>query len=118
MHDLSASLALLTSPAIPFFFLGTAAALARSDLSTPEPVAKALSLYLMLCIGFKGGIEARGGAERRFPVSGRHPRGAQRPDAACRLRHSQADPKTDTSFFVTRSLAITFPFNLPLGIAL
>ena len=59
MPDLSASLALLTSPAILFFFLGAAAAMARSDLSIPEPVAKVLSLYLMLCIGFKGGVEAR-----------------------------------------------------------
>lgn len=59
MPDLSASLALLTSPAILFFFIGAAAALARSDLAIPEPVAKALSLYLMLCIGFKGGVEAR-----------------------------------------------------------
>ncbi len=59
MPDLSASLALLTSPAILFFFLGAAAAFARSDLSIPEPIAKALSLYLMLCIGFKGGVEAR-----------------------------------------------------------
>jgi len=59
MPDLSASLALLTSPAILFFFLGAAAALARSDLTIPEPVAKVLSLYLMLCIGFKGGVEAR-----------------------------------------------------------
>lgn len=59
MPDLFASLALLTSPAILFFFLGAAAAFARSDLSIPEPIAKALSLYLMLCIGFKGGVEAR-----------------------------------------------------------
>ena len=59
MPDLSASLALLTSPAILFFFLGALAAFARSDLSIPEPVAKALSLYLMFCIGFKGGVEAR-----------------------------------------------------------
>lgn len=59
MPDLSASLDLLTSPAILFFFLGAAAAFARSDLSIPEPIAKALSLYLMLCIGFKGGVEAR-----------------------------------------------------------
>lgn len=59
MPDLSASLALLTSPAILFFFIGAAAAFARSDLAIPEPVAKALSLYLMLCIGFKGGVEAR-----------------------------------------------------------
>lgn len=59
MPDLSASLALLTSPAILFFFVGAAAAFARSDLTIPEPVSKALSLYLMLCIGFKGGVEAR-----------------------------------------------------------
>ena len=59
MPDLSASLALLTSPAILFFFIGAAAAFARSDLAIPEPVSKALSLYLMLCIGFKGGVEAR-----------------------------------------------------------
>jgi hypothetical protein len=59
MPDLSASLALLSSPAILFFFLGAAAAFARSDLSIPEPISKALSLYLMLCIGFKGGVEAR-----------------------------------------------------------
>lgn len=59
MPDLSASLALLSSPAIMFFFLGAAAAFARSDLSIPEPISKALSLYLMLCIGFKGGVEAR-----------------------------------------------------------
>lgn len=59
MIDLSASLALLTAPAILFFFVGAAAAFARSDLTVPEPVSKALSLYLMLCIGFKGGVEAR-----------------------------------------------------------
>ena len=59
MPDLTASLALLTSPAILFFFVGALAAFARSDLAIPEPVSKALSLYLMLCIGFKGGVEAR-----------------------------------------------------------
>jgi len=59
MPDFSTSLALLTSPAILFFFVGAAAAFARSDLSIPGSVAKGLSLYLMLCIGFKGGVEAR-----------------------------------------------------------
>jgi len=59
MPDFSTSLALLTSPAILFFFIGAAAAFARSDLAIPDSVAKALSLYLMLCIGFKGGVEAR-----------------------------------------------------------
>jgi hypothetical protein len=59
MPDLAASLGLLTSPAILFFFVGALAAFARSDLAIPEPIGKALSLYLMLCIGFKGGVEAR-----------------------------------------------------------
>ena len=47
----------LLSPIVLFFVIGLAAALARSDLSIPEPFAKALSLYLMLAIGFKGGAE-------------------------------------------------------------
>jgi hypothetical protein len=37
------------------FALGLLAALARSDLSVPEAAAKALSLYLLFAIGFKGG---------------------------------------------------------------
>ena len=45
----------LLSPIILFFALGFAAALARSDLSVPEAIAKGMSLYLLLAIGFKGG---------------------------------------------------------------
>ena len=45
----------LISPIILSFALGLAAALARSDLSVPEAVAKGLSLYLLFAIGFKGG---------------------------------------------------------------
>ncbi len=45
----------LLSPMVLFFALGFAASLARSDLSVPEQVAKAVALYLMLAIGFKGG---------------------------------------------------------------
>jgi hypothetical protein len=57
----------LTSPMVLFFALGLGAALARSDLSIPEAVAKMLALYLMLAIGFKGGAElARGGIEGRM----------------------------------------------------
>ncbi|HAE01074.1 MAG TPA: sodium-dependent bicarbonate transport family permease [Rhodospirillaceae bacterium] len=48
----------LISPPVLFFALGLVAALARSDLSIPEAIAKALSLYLMLAIGFKGGVAA------------------------------------------------------------
>lgn len=50
-----------------FFALGLAAALARSELSIPDAIAKALALYLMLAIGFKGGVEvARSGVDGRL----------------------------------------------------
>ena len=47
----------LASPVVLFFVLGLGAALLRSDLEMPQAVAKALALYLMLAIGFKGGAE-------------------------------------------------------------
>lgn len=46
----------LLSPIILSFALGLAAALARSDLSVPEAAAKAMSIYLLFSIGFKGGV--------------------------------------------------------------
>lgn len=45
-----------TSPVVLFFLLGLAAAFTRSDLTIPEPIAKAMSLYLMAAIGIKGGV--------------------------------------------------------------
>ena len=45
----------LISPIILSFVLGLAAALARSDLTVPEAVAKGMSIYLLFAIGFKGG---------------------------------------------------------------
>lgn len=45
------------TPPVLFFFLGLLAALARSDLEIPQPLPKFLSLYLLLAIGFKGGLE-------------------------------------------------------------
>ena len=45
-----------TSPVVLFFILGLLAAFVRSDLSIPEPIAKAMSLYLMAAIGIKGGV--------------------------------------------------------------
>lgn len=48
----------LISPPVLFFALGVGAALVRSELAIPEAVAKTLSLYLMLAIGFKGGVAA------------------------------------------------------------
>ncbi|MEM7440468.1 MAG: sodium-dependent bicarbonate transport family permease [Pseudomonadota bacterium] len=46
----------LISPVVLSFALGLFAALARSDLSVPEAAAKALSVYLLFAIGFKGGV--------------------------------------------------------------
>lgn len=44
--------------AIPLFFLlGFAARLARSDLKIPPQLYEALSIYLLLAIGLKGGME-------------------------------------------------------------
>ena len=56
----------LLSPMVLFFILGLAAALARSDLTIPEAVAKTISLYLMMAIGYKGGV---GVAEAGFSYS-------------------------------------------------
>jgi uncharacterized protein len=47
----------LLSPVVLFFALGVGASLAKSELSIPEAVAKTLALYLMMSIGFKGGVE-------------------------------------------------------------
>jgi uncharacterized protein len=47
----------LLSPMVLFFVVGLIAAFARSDLTVPEPVAKLLSLYLLMSIGFRGGAE-------------------------------------------------------------
>ena len=52
--DLAAST--LSSPVILFFVLGFLAAFARVDLSLPQPIAKTIAVYLMLAIGFKGGV--------------------------------------------------------------
>ena len=50
----------ILSPIILSFVLGLVAALARSDLSVPEAAAKALSIYLLFAIGFKGGASVAG----------------------------------------------------------
>lgn len=47
---------LLTAPVL-FFFLGGLAVLLGSDLEIPAPLPKLFSLYLLLAIGFRGGIE-------------------------------------------------------------
>ncbi len=47
----------LLSPVILFFVLGAFAAAVKSDLTIPESMAKAMSLFLMAAIGLKGGVE-------------------------------------------------------------
>ncbi|KIT16989.1 sodium-dependent bicarbonate transport family permease [Jannaschia aquimarina] len=56
MNVVDLALANLLSPVILSFALGVVAALARSDLSIPEAIAKGLSIYLLFAIGFKGGV--------------------------------------------------------------
>lgn len=50
------ALTTILNPGILFFVLGFLASLARSNLSIPDSVVKFIGLYLMLSIGFKGGI--------------------------------------------------------------
>lgn len=50
----------LLTPLVLFFALGVAAGVVRSDLALPEAISKGLSIYLMLAIGFKGGVDLVG----------------------------------------------------------
>ena len=47
----------LVAPPILFFLLGFVAQLVRSDLEIPREIARTLSIYLLMAIGFKGGAE-------------------------------------------------------------
>jgi hypothetical protein len=49
-------LANFIDPAILFFFFGVFAAAIRSNLEIPASIAKFFSLYLLVAIGFKGGV--------------------------------------------------------------
>jgi hypothetical protein len=57
MSLIDLALANLLSPLLLCFALGAVAVMLRSDLRFPEPVFNALSIYLMLAIGLKGGVE-------------------------------------------------------------
>jgi hypothetical protein len=56
MEILTAIQANLLSPAVLFFVLGLTAALTKSDLKFPEPLYVGLTIYLLVSIGFKGGV--------------------------------------------------------------
>jgi hypothetical protein len=47
----------LIDPVILFFLIGVFAGLLKTDLKLPEAIYDALSIYLLLAIGYKGGIE-------------------------------------------------------------
>ncbi len=55
--DTSLVLQNVLTPPVLFFFLGALAVLFHSDLEIPAPLPKLFSLYLLLAIGFKGGLE-------------------------------------------------------------
>jgi hypothetical protein len=46
----------LLSPAVLFFVLGVFAAVSKSDLKFPESLYTTLTIYLLIAIGFKGGV--------------------------------------------------------------
>ncbi len=46
----------LLDPTILFFFFGLFAVLVKSNLEIPPAIAKFMSLYLLMAIGFKGGV--------------------------------------------------------------
>ncbi len=46
----------LLTPAILFFTLGIAAGFFKSDLEIPNSISRYLAIYLMMAIGFKGGV--------------------------------------------------------------
>lgn len=46
----------LLSPAVLFFALGCLAGFLKSDLDIPDSISSYLSIYLMMAIGFKGGV--------------------------------------------------------------
>jgi uncharacterized protein len=50
------SLSPLFDPSILFFVVGIAAGLMRSSLEIPVPIARFLSLYLLMALGLKGGF--------------------------------------------------------------
>ncbi|OLN21748.1 sodium-dependent bicarbonate transport family permease [Domibacillus antri] len=47
----------LLSPVVLFFVLGLFAAIVKSDLKFPNGLGEALSIYLLMAIGLKGGME-------------------------------------------------------------
>lgn len=47
----------LATPMILFFVLGLISSIVKSDIEFPQAISKALAIYFMIAIGFKGGVE-------------------------------------------------------------
>ncbi len=58
----------LTSPPILFFILGIFAGFLKSDLDVPDQISRYLSIYLMMSIGFKGGVAIVATAEINLQI--------------------------------------------------
>lgn len=58
----------ILSPAILFFALGIMAGFVKSDLAVPDSISRYLSLYLMMAIGFKGGVAIANTSELNLEV--------------------------------------------------
>lgn len=59
MSPVESAFAGLLSPIVLCFVLGAAAVLLRSDLKLPPQIFEGLTIYLMLAIGLKGGVQLR-----------------------------------------------------------
>ena len=60
----------LLSPQILFFILGGLATLIKSDVRLPSGIGRWLGLYLMIAIGFKGGVAIQVSEESAFQIDG------------------------------------------------
>ena len=58
----------VVSPPILFFVLGIIAGCLKSDLNVPEQISRYLAIYLMMAIGFKGGVAIAETADINFEV--------------------------------------------------
>ena len=99
-------LRVIVDAVVLFFLLGVVARLARSDLRLPEALYETLSIYLLLAIGLKGGVElarqpmASRPAVSRWPPSRWGPRfrccsiRSCGPWAGCLSRTAHRSPRT------------------------
>jgi uncharacterized protein len=111
-------------PVIFFFLLGLAGGLAKSDLDIPDQINNAISIYLLLSIGLKGGIKLYGSdlAPVVAPALGTLALGVTIPVVAYGVlrklgKFSGIDSAALAAHYGSTSV-ITFPFNVLIGIPL